>query len=498
MTGHSSVLKGGLKLGLGQIITQACSFVRSVIVARLISPENYGIAAAFAMTISLFEMVSNMSSDKLLIQAADGDDPALQKTTQLLQISRGLSGAAIFFLLAGPISRLFGVPQAEWAFRSLTLLPLAKGFTHEDMNRLQREMKFGPSVLVSVGSSVLVTLLALPLALWSRDYSAMLWILVLQTVSSSVGSHLVAERRYALAWNKNYAKRMFHFGWPLLVNGLLLYGIMEGDRVIIGSARRLFSNSTYTLADLGVYSVAFALTMAPTMIVANVSTSLFLPFLARVKDSCLEFERRYLTCLRAVSLMAGVISIPFIFAGGRVVSLVYGHKYAAAAGFIGWLAAMWGIRIIRVAPTLAAMARGDTKAAMVSNTVRSLALVGMVLAAATGSRLAWISIWGFGGELLALGMLVWRLKRFHAIPATPCFRPFAVIGFGMVTAAVISIAQIKTFGWGAVFLGCLGLMVTTLLAMLFVVPQLRLDLRALILTPMSSLWPRGVKAGAQV
>src|SRR2546429_7531257 len=59
--------KSGLKLGVGQMISQASSFLRSVIIPRLISPESFGIAAVLAMTFALFELASNLATETLLI-----------------------------------------------------------------------------------------------------------------------------------------------------------------------------------------------------------------------------------------------------------------------------------------------------------------------------------------------------------------------------------------------------------------------------------------------
>lgn len=497
MTRFSSVFKGGVKLGAGQITSQACTFVRSVIVARLISPADYGIAAVFFTAFVLMQQISDLAADKLLIQAKDGDDPAFQRSAQLVMLGRGLSNGTVLFVLGGPFSRLFGAPQAAWAFRCVALLPLLRGFVHLDMNRLQRHLRFGPAVLVDVSANALAALAALPLALWFRNYWAMLWILVVQQGSTSLGSHLVAERRYGVAWNRQYARRMFHFGWPLLINGLLLYGIMEGDRMVIGSAKRLFAGSTYTLTDLGVYSVAFGISYAPATLIINVMSSLFLPILSRVKEVLADFEKTYLRCLNLASLLAAMSAIPFIVGGGWVVTFVYGQKYGAAAGFIGWLGAMWGVRIIRAAPTLAALAQGDSKTSMVSNIFRSLALLGMVLAAARGAGLAWISISGFCGESLALGVVLWRLKRLHAIPVTGCFRPLAVFGLGAMLASAVSAARVETLGAAGALLGSLVVVAAMFLAMVWAIPELGLDLRAAISTAIHPLRTK-VKAATQV
>ena len=461
MRGRNSVVSGGLSLAVGQAASQVCSFIRSIILARLLSQEDFGIAAVFATILSLLEMVSNLSASTLIVQASDGDEPALQNTAQFTLAALGVWNAVLFIALAGPLSGLFGIPGAQGAFRCLALIPLARGFVHLDSNRFQRSLRFGPTVLVDAIANLVVLILALPLTLWFRNYWAMLWILILQSIGTMIGSHIVAQRRYGWNWKRNYAKRLFTFGWPLLINGILMYGIMEGDRVVIGSARRFFPQSTYTLADLGVYSVAFALMMAPTNFVATAAGSLFLPVLAKVKSFPEEFARRYLHCVDAVFLAAAIISVPLIFAGGKVITFIYGQNYAAAAGFTGWLAAMWGIRIIRVAPTIGAMAQGDTRSAMFANLGRSLALVCMALGAATGSKLTWIAISGFGGECLAIVILTWRLSRVHGIACRVHNKPYALFAFGMLIAAL-----------GTYVAGSLSLLVTLIISMALVLIQL--------------------------
>jgi O-antigen/teichoic acid export membrane protein len=480
MSTHRLVFKSGLTVGTGQVVTQLCSFVRNVIVARLISPQNYGIAAFFAMTFSLVELMSSLGMENFLIQAKDGNEPRFQGTAHLLLALRGLINASCIFLLAGPISSLFGVPQACWAFRCLALAPFIRGWNHLDTFRFQREMRFRPAVTVDIASNIAVTLLALPLCWWRRDYSAMLWILILQAATSRIAANLVAERPYRWAWDSRVARRILTFGWPLLINGFLMLIIFEGDRFVIGAAKRLFARSPYTLADLGIYSVAFALTMAPATMVGNISSSLFLPVLSKVQSSLPEFEKRYAYCAQAISLVAALIAIPFIVAGGWFVILIYGAKYVLAASFIGWLAAMWALRTVRGAPTVAAMARGDTRNSMVSNIARTLALPGVLLAAATGGGIVWIAISGFVGELLALAVCVGRLQREHSVSAKLFLKPFAVSAGGMVLAGIVAATATRHLGWFLSLSAAAGLVLLQFLSMLFAFPGLRKQLGQVI------------------
>lgn len=435
---RTALLRSGSQLVLGQVVSQIFSFIRNLIIARIITPADFGIAATFAMTLSLMEMISNVASEMLLVQSPDGNTPKMQGTAQLLKVGRGIANACILFAIAIPMARLFGVPQAQWAFQCLAIYPLLAGFNHLDIYRVQREMRFMPWVWATAGSNGLATLVAIPLALKLRDYSIMLWVLVLQAFFSMVVSHAVADRRYAWAWNKSHAKSIFSFGWPLLINGLLMYGIFEGDRLVIGSATRLFPRSQFTLADLGVYSVAFGLTMAPSLLAANVGNSLFLPLLSEAQNDVVEFNNRTEFASQIMSLFAVLIAVPFILCGGWIIAFLYGGNYSAAGGFISWLAVMWAIRVLRTAPTVAAISRSDTRNAMFANILRSLALVGMLTAAAIGAPLVWIPVSGVVGEALALSLTIWRLHYRGYVFVMKCVRPFVAfivaVGIGTIGA----------------------------------------------------------------
>lgn len=476
MSSHDSILKGSATLALGQVTSQAFSFIRNIIIARLISPRDFGIAATLAVTISIFELMSNLSADKLLIQAPDGDEAAFQNTAHAVHAVRGVMNALLIFALGGPASRLFGEPRARWAFELIALYPLIRSFLHLDTSRLQREMRFRPSVTMDVGSQAIMIVAALPLAFWLRDYRAMVWLLVLQAASATVVSHLVAERNYGWAWQRAYLRRIASFGWPLLVNGLLLFVIMDGDRFLIGSARRLFPASRLTLTDLGIYSVAFALTMGPANLVSNLSTSIFLPLLSRVQTVRSSFERRYAACSQILAVLGAAMAISFLLLGGRLVVLIYGMKYAAASAFIAWLGAMWSLRAVRVSPTSAALALGDSRNSMYANIARTVALAGVLIAVATGAGLVWIAISGFGGEVCALMVCVARLRLKHGVPVSLFVKPVAVYAASVLAAcaaAASGLGVVASLGMTA------GLAALAFAAMLVAFPQFRTDIGGL-------------------
>ena len=151
---------------------------------------------------------------------------------------------------------------------------------HLDAACQQRDMRFGASVWLDTVPQV-VTTLAAPLAKWLGDYQVMLYVVIGQVVMMTLVSHLVAERPYRWAWDRVIIGRMLRFGWPLLINGLLMFAIFQGDKAIVGRGvhdggaglvfRRIWTHTTSTTSVR--QSIAFFL--APTSCTGTGSTPCF-------------------------------------------------------------------------------------------------------------------------------------------------------------------------------------------------------------------------------
>jgi len=411
------VARGGAALAFGAGMGKLLSLVRNIIIARLLSPEDFGIAAIFILTLTFLQSVSEVAADKLLIQAKDGDDQQLQKSAHFFQIGRGLFGAAALFLLAGPVARLFGAPETEWAFRALAVVPLMRGFMHLDMRRVQRGLRYKPFIVVDLVSQAAAVVAAAPLAWWLGDYRAALWVLVVQSVVYCAATHALAERPYGAAFDAAAMKRLFVFGWPLMINGLLMFVVSQGDRLVIGAEA-----SPYSLADLGVYAVAATLVMAPRQMLTRVATSLALPVLSKAQDDRSLFARRYRVCVEAATVVGAVVGVLMVVGGTELVVLLFGAKYAGVSIFIGWLAAKQTIRIIRTMPAIAGLAYADSAQLMLTTLARAITLVLLIAVAAAELSLAWIAAAGFAGELIALFAAVWLMARRHGLS------PMATLG----------------------------------------------------------------------
>ncbi|HUW61905.1 MAG TPA: oligosaccharide flippase family protein [Candidatus Bathyarchaeia archaeon] len=456
---RGKTVRGTRDLALGEALGFAANFVRYLVLARILGPEDFGVAATFALTVQVLQTISNMALNMLMVQSKKGEEAALLATAHSVQLVRGLVNGGLILVFAWPVSAMFGVPEARWAFQVLAVVPILEGFLHLDVFRMERAMRFRPGIAASLVPKVLSAAAAWPVAAWLQDYSASLWLLVGQGVVAVVASHALAERPYKLAWDKASLTEILGFGWPLLLNGMLFFTISQGDRLLVGTA--------YTMADLGLYSVAAGLVMTLSGSLFKVVQTLTLPALSRAQEEPRDFLRRHRLCVGTFSLIAAVYGAVLVIAGQPVVVILYGEPYRAAGVLLGWLAASQAIRLLRLAPSLSAMAKGDTQSLMYANAYRLTGVVAAVIAVLMRADLAWVAASSVLGEMAALWYPVRRLSRRHNLPASSCFWPFAAALFciglsGAIVAAgardavitvaltLLGVVLVGMAGWAAV------------------------------------------------
>jgi O-antigen/teichoic acid export membrane protein len=195
---------------------------------------------------------------------------------------------------------------------------------------------------------------------------------------------------------------MAAFGWPLALNGVLMFAYQQGDQLVIGGR--------YSLEELAQYALAFSLTMAPGHLFQNVLNTSMLPLLAQAKDDPDLYRRRTVACVRLSATAGALIACALIAVGEPAVQLLFGPKYAGTGILIAVAAAANALRIVRSVTAIAAIARGDTLSNPLANLFRLTGLALALLAALSGRPLAWIAASGVAGEALALWVAGRRLE----------------------------------------------------------------------------------------
>jgi len=418
-------IKGSVLLvTVNQVIAEGAVLVRNILLARMLGPEQMGLAVMLAIVMRCLEMVSYLAADRLLVQARDGNAPLFQANAQGLEVVRGLLAGLALTALAYPAALAFGYPETAWAFAALGLVPALRGFVHLDYRRLQRRLRFGPTLRVESIANLAGAAAVWPALHWTGDFSALLWVSLAQAFAHVVVSHAVARRAYRLRLDSRYLRRMLRFGWPMLLNGLVMFGVFQGDRLVVALS--------VPPEELARYALALQLGLLPTLVLARASLSLLLPLLARVQDARIAFQARYQRTSTLLLIASFLFVTAYTLGGNLVVTALFGDAFAMSPLVLAWLGCALSIRIMRIAPGTAALARGDSRTLMQANLWR---VGGLLLAAwvgAAGMGLPLIAAAAAFGELAALLAGVVLLYRRHGV-STPL--PTLPAAFGIVGMA---------------------------------------------------------------
>lgn len=428
------MFRSALLILSGNAFASLLLLARNLIVARLISVEDYGIAATFAVTMAVVEMMSALGLQQQIVQARNGDDPRFQAALQAFQLIRGAISGVLLLLIAGPIAHFLRVPELAWAYRLMAVMPVLNAMVHFDIYRMNRRMVYLPSILTGAVPAFLSLLLIWPLSAVFGDWRVLLYAILAQGVLAAITSHLVAERPYRLVLDRAIMAGSLRFGLPLLANGVLLFFVFQGEKLVIG--REL------GMTLLAVFSMGVTLTLTPTMVAAKSTQNFFLPQLAAAaafgRDSV---QRRHFVHLAMVTVEAGLLIgtllvLAIMACGGPVVGFLLGPKYAPLLPFLTLLAVLHALRVFKVGGSIIALAEGHTGNALVSNLFRVASLPFSWYVLTIGGDLVqviWIAIAGETCGFAASLLLV--RYRMH-ISLRPVALPL------VVTALLLSVAAL--------------------------------------------------------
>lgn len=367
------LLKGGSALVFGEVVVQLCGLLRNFLVARIISPDQFGIAVALAMSVSLVEMLSEFGAARFLTRLHGEDGGVWLPVAHGIAAVRGLVGAVVLGLIAIPLASVLNMSDAAWAFQLIAVVPLVRGFMHHEMWLAQRDLRYKAFVSSQMVPQIVTLLAAYPVALLLPDFRSLLALSIANVALSVAASHLLAGQGYRLAFDMAKTRRVMAFGLPLMADGLLMFVVLHGERIVVANA--------YGASLLGAYSAALLLASTPAGLLGRVSLSLGVPQLASLRDDRRQRDEHYATGVHLLTAPALGLAVLFGCAGGDFVGLIFGSDYAVSRALAAWLGLGLALRVVRTMPIVAAIAEGRTVAAMLGNVVRVAAVgVGWLLA----------------------------------------------------------------------------------------------------------------------
>lgn len=305
--------------GLGNAAVQLCGTVVSLVLARLLTPAEFGLMAMAAVVLGLMQIASREAIAAALIQRDEIDERAMTSAFWLgVAVSCGLVG--LCWAVAAPVAALYGVPEVAWVLRllSLQLVFDALGGVHRAWMR--RDLEFRGLSRIDLAGILLGGGVGVVCAIAGAGVAS----LVAQALVTSVVGNLAAwwcrPWRPRLDWSREATSDLLRYARHVWASGGLNHLVRSLDDAVIGA--------TAGAASLGAYSRAYQLMLLPLRTVSASVAEVMLPALSRLQDDRPMAGRVYLRFVRVIAFLAFPVVVGLFAVSDLFVHVVLGDPWA--------------------------------------------------------------------------------------------------------------------------------------------------------------------------
>ncbi len=241
---------------------QGVSFVVSIVLARLLAPEAYGVIALVTVFTTLLQVFVDSGLGVSLIQKKDADDLDFSTVFYFnLAMCLGLYG--LMFFAAPLIAHFYEIPELTGIVRVLCLTLVISGVRGIQQSYISKTMQFKRFFFSTLGATLISAVVGIVMAY--KGFGV--WALVGQSLTNNLAGTAILwiTVKWRPKWMFSWArlKGLFSYGWKLLMSSLMDTAYNDLRQLIIGKV--------YTTGDLAFYNKGQQL---PQLVVTNINTSI--------------------------------------------------------------------------------------------------------------------------------------------------------------------------------------------------------------------------------
>jgi len=431
---------------------KAIFLVRLLVLARLLSPDDFGLLAISSVVIDVLMRVTNFGMIPALVQRIEAGEEHYD-VAWTVGVLRAVGVAAVTIVAAPIVAQLFAEPRATDLIRVLALRPLIDAGASIQVARLIRNLRFRSLAFIELPKALANTLAAIALAHWLG-----VWALVAGALVGSsaylVVSYIVAPHRPRLAFNHTAARSLIRFGQWIFFTSLVIMAGQTTLRWVI--ARQLGA------AELGLYYLAASLAFLPYEVASQVVEQVAFPFYSRLQTDIRQVSVAFRSILTSLSALLIPACALLIALAPSLVNNILDPEWQGTGPIIRVLALASIADLLgsAISPILQGMGRPDR--ILVIEAVQSSILIALAWLLAgqygvVGAALAWL-------PATVTAQLVGIVLLRRALP-----RPFAGLAMPMGAIATVScMACILAMGVDRMVPGIFGLLLAGLTGIILI------------------------------
>jgi O-antigen/teichoic acid export membrane protein len=289
------------------MLEQVLGVIRLIILARILSPNNFGLMGIALLAMSALETFSQTGFAQALIQKKEKTEKYLDAAWTFMLI-RNIALFAILFLGAPYIAYFFEAPEASLLMRVIGISLLfgssggIGGFANIGILYFQKELEFNKQFIYRLTGTLADFVVAVSSAIILKSIWALVFGLLAGNIVRFFVGYLIHPYRPRLNFDFDKARELYTFGKWILGSSVLVFLITQGDDIFVGKL--------LGVTMLGFYQMAYRISNMPATEITHVISQVTFPAYSKLQDNIPKLREAYLKTLQ----LTAFISIPL--AGG--------------------------------------------------------------------------------------------------------------------------------------------------------------------------------------
>lgn len=309
--------------------TIGIQFILNIIIARILSPSDYGIIGMLTIFLSISQCLIDSGFSSALIQSKDRKENDFG-TVFIFNTVISVSIYVILFFSAPAIARFYQQDILVNVLRVVGLNLIISSLANVQRSILTINIDFKTQSFVTIPSAIVSGAIGVILAY--NDFGV--WALVAQTLANglfmTILFWLFTKERFKIVFDIDSFKRLGNFGVKLMLSGLLhtaytnLYGLFIGKK--------------YNADDLGYYTRAEQFSIFPATILTDIVTRVAYPMLCQNQDNKVELSRVYTSFIKSSCYIIFPLMVGLAVLARPLVVLLLTEKWVSISILISILA----------------------------------------------------------------------------------------------------------------------------------------------------------------
>lgn len=308
-----------------RIIAQGISFILSIILARLLLPEEYGIIAIVLVFINLANVFVSNGFGEALVQKKNADNTDFSTAFYCSLVVAVVLYVALF--LAAPlIAKIYRYNDLILVLRVLSLKIIISSVSTIQHAYVSRKMIFKRFFFSTIGGTLVSAVVGIGMAYAGLGVWALVAQYLVNTVIDTVILFITIPWRPSLSFSTQAAKRIVSYGWKITASALINTGYSELRNLVIGGF--------YTTTDLAFYNRG---NQFPSLVITNIDTAIgkvVFPAMAQSNDDKIRLKAVSRRALKTTSYLIFPLLIGLMVIARPLVMILLTEKWEPCIFFL--------------------------------------------------------------------------------------------------------------------------------------------------------------------